>query len=229
MKSTVPAFVAMLGCAVSVGAAAQSELQTPEQKFSYALGFQVGMQLRQQLFGRDMAIDEGAFLQAIEDVLRQAEPQMSVDDMQAALQAQQSEREQQRAALAQRNEQAGEAFREANRAKEGVTETASGLQYRVISAGEGRQPSASDTVVVHYRGTLISGEEFDSSHARGEPMTFSVDGIIAGWQEALPLMKEGAKWEIVIPPELAYGERGAGQAIGPNATLVFEIELIEVK
>ena len=105
----------------------------------------------------------------------------------------------------------------------------SGLQYKVIATGTGKSPTASDTVTTNYKGTLIDGTEFDSSYKRGQPATFPVTGVIPGWTEALQLMKEGAKWQLFIPPNLAYGERGAGREIGPNATLVFEVELISVK
>jgi FKBP-type peptidyl-prolyl cis-trans isomerase FklB len=113
--------------------------------------------------------------------------------------------------------------------KEGVKTTETGLQYKVIKAGTGKTPKASDTVVTHYRGTLVDGTEFDSSYKRGEPATFPVKGVIAGWTEALQLMPVGSKWQLVIPSKLAYGQRGAPPAIGPNATLIFEIELIAIK
>ena len=130
---------------------------------------------------------------------------------------------------AQAAERAGRAFREAYEQREGVSKTDSGIFYRVLVPGTGAQPTADDTVVVHYRGTLVDGTEFDSSIRRGQPATFSLAGIIPGWQEALQLMQEGARWEVVIPPELAYGSAGAGGAIGPQETLIFEIDLIEVK
>jgi FKBP-type peptidyl-prolyl cis-trans isomerase FklB len=128
-----------------------------------------------------------------------------------------------------KNLEAGQAFLEANKKKEGVVTLPSGLQYKVLTEGKGKQPKSSDSVIAHYRGTLINGTEFDSSYKRNEPATFPVQGVVKGWQEALPLMKEGAKWQIYIPADLAYGPRGAGQAIGPNETLIFDIELISVK
>ena len=125
----------------------------------------------------------------------------------------------------------GAAFRKKNAEKEGVVETASGLQYEVITAGDasGIPPTMNDTVVVHYQGTLIDGTVFDSSYQRNEPATFPLGGIVDGWKEALQLMRAGDKWNVVLPPELAYGDRGAGGLIGPHETLIFEIELIEVK
>ena len=129
---------------------------------------------------------------------------------------------------ADENRQQGEAFLATNAQVEGVVTLPSGLQYKIIREGTGKQPTASDTVTVHYRGTLIDGAEFDSSYSRGQPATFPVNGVIQGWVEALQLMKEGAKWQLFIPPELAYGERGAGRDIGPNATLIFDVELLTV-
>jgi FKBP-type peptidyl-prolyl cis-trans isomerase FklB len=128
-----------------------------------------------------------------------------------------------------KNKAEGEKFLADNKKKEGIKTTASGLQYKVITAGTGKTPKATDTVKTHYRGTLINGTEFDSSYKRGEPAEFPVNGVIKGWTEALQLMKEGAKWQLFIPSELAYGERGAGRDIGPNSTLIFDIELISVK
>jgi FKBP-type peptidyl-prolyl cis-trans isomerase FklB len=132
-------------------------------------------------------------------------------------------------ALLKKNLEAGQAFLEANKKKEGVVTLPSGLQYKIITEGKGKQPKSTDTVVAHYRGTLTNGTEFDSSYKRNEPATFPVAGVIKGWQEVLPLMKEGAKWQVYIPAELAYGPRGAGDVIGPNEVLVFDIELLSVK
>jgi len=131
--------------------------------------------------------------------------------------------------LGEKNRKEGEAFLAANKKKEGVKTLASGLQYKVIKPGTGKKPKSTDTVTTHYRGTLIDGTEFDSSYNRGQPATFPVHGVIPGWTEALQLMEEGAKWQLFIPSKLGYGERGAGQAIGPNATLIFEVELVSVQ
>jgi FKBP-type peptidyl-prolyl cis-trans isomerase FklB len=129
----------------------------------------------------------------------------------------------------EKNQKAGEAFLAENKKKEGVVTLPSGLQYKILKAGEGKKPTAEDTVVCNYRGTLIDGTEFDSSYKRGEPATFPVRGVIKGWTEALQLMPVGSKWQLFIPPTLAYGERGAGAQIGPDATLIFEVELISIK
>jgi FKBP-type peptidyl-prolyl cis-trans isomerase FklB len=131
--------------------------------------------------------------------------------------------------LSEKNKADGEKFLAENAKKEGVKTLPSGLQYREITPGKGKSPKDTDTVSTHYKGTLIDGTEFDSSYKRGEPVTFPVSGVIAGWTEALQLMKEGAKWQLFIPSNLAYGDRGAGREIGPNATLIFEVELISVK
>ena len=130
---------------------------------------------------------------------------------------------------AKENQEQGETFLAENEKKEGVVALPSGLQYKVVDEGTGETPAATDTVVTHYRGTLIDGKEFDSSHRRGEPASFPVNRVIAGWTEALQLMQVGAKWELFIPPDLAYGERGAGREIGPHSTLIFEIELIGIQ
>jgi FKBP-type peptidyl-prolyl cis-trans isomerase FklB len=127
-----------------------------------------------------------------------------------------------------RNKEKGEKFLEKNKKREGVISLSSGLQYEVITPGEGKSPRSTDKVKVHYHGTLIDGTVFDSSVERGEPASFKVNGVIRGWQEALVLMKPGSKWILYIPPDLAYGERGAGEIIGPNSTLIFEVELLEV-
>jgi len=131
--------------------------------------------------------------------------------------------------MAETPQQKGEAFLKENATKEGVKTLPSGLQYKEIKAGTGKTPKATDTVSVHYRGTLINGKEFDSSYKRGEPAEFPVNRVIPGWTEALQLMKEGSKWMLYIPSKLAYGERGAGGDIGPNETLIFEVELLKVK
>jgi FKBP-type peptidyl-prolyl cis-trans isomerase len=136
--------------------------------------------------------------------------------------------EEKRLALVETNKKEGDAFLAANKTKEGVVTLPSGLQYKVLVAGTGAKPSAADTVVCNYRGTLLDNTEFDSSYKRGQPLTFSVGGVIKGWTEALQLMPAGSKWQLFIPPDLAYGERGSGP-IGPNATLVFEVELVSIQ
>jgi FKBP-type peptidyl-prolyl cis-trans isomerase FklB len=131
--------------------------------------------------------------------------------------------------LGEKNKKEGDVFLAENKKKDGVKTLPSGLQYKVVKAGTGKKPKLTDTVTTHYRGTLIDGTEFDSSYRRGQPATFPVNGVIPGWTEALQLMEEGAKWELFIPSNLAYGERGAGRDIGPHATLIFDIELITIQ
>jgi FKBP-type peptidyl-prolyl cis-trans isomerase FklB len=131
--------------------------------------------------------------------------------------------------VAKKNRAEGEAFLAENKKKEGVKTLPSGLQYKVIKAGTGKKPKSTDTVTVHYRGALINGAEFDSSFKRGQPATFLVSKVIPGWTEALQLMEVGAKWQLFIPSSLAYGEQGAGSDIGPNATLIFEVELVSIQ
>lgn len=203
-------------------AADPSGLASDKQKFSYAIGHQIAQNIK----SRGFEVDAKALIQAINDELSGQPPKLSSAEMQAAFVSYQQKRME---ALATKNKEAGNAFLTANKKKDGVTVLPSGLQYKVIEVGKGQKPKAADTVVVHYRGTLINGEEFDSSYTRGEPATFQLAGIIQGWQEALQLMTTGSKWEVYMPPELAYGTRGAGDAIGPNETLIFQIELIDIK
>jgi FKBP-type peptidyl-prolyl cis-trans isomerase len=223
--------VLIIGGVLSLQAAwgAEPAYTTDAEKLGYAIGYQVGTNLIHNLKRDDMDIDVKALTQAIEDVLAQREPRLSAADRQEAVQNYRAKVDKKRAELADKNKQAGNKFLAENKTKEGVKETASGLQYRIITAGHGKQPQSTDTVVVHYRGSLLDGNEFDSSYKRNKPATLPLSGVIKGWQEALPLMKEGAKWELYIPPELAYGARGSGSRIAPNQTLVFEVELLEVR
>jgi FKBP-type peptidyl-prolyl cis-trans isomerase FklB len=200
--------------------------KTDEEKFGYAIGFQIGSNLKQQGLTN---LDIKAMAQAIDDVLNDRDLKLSMDEMQAAFQAAQQKMMADRDAKGQAAKTAGEEFLAANKSKPGVTELKSGIQYKVLEKGTGEQPTTADTVVAHYRGTLIDGTEFDSSYKRGEPATFPLSNVIQGWQEVLPLMKVGSKWEVYIPSDLAYGAQGAGGQIGPNETLIFEIELKDIK
>jgi len=212
-----------------VAADERSPIRTDQQMFSYTLGYQIGGQLAAQIREGGLDLDPDAFAQAIADVLSGRPPAMTTAEMEAALEMRQQQEKVRQNDAAENGRPRGEAFQAEYSQRQGVVVTASGLQYRVIETGEGRSPGPADTVVVHYVGRLIDGTEFDSSRDRGTPATFSLGGIIPGWQEALQLMHEGDVWEVVIPSELAYGARGAGTSIGPNETLVFEIELISVK
>lgn len=196
-------------------------LDTDKKKFSYTVGVNIGESLKHD--GLDVDID--VLTQAVADVLKGSQPRLSPEQMQAAIQQYQAKMVAQREANAADNLKKGQAFLADNKSKPGVVQTKSGLQYVVVKEGTGKQPKDDDTVVVNYRGTLIDGTEFDSSYKRGEPVTFPVNGVIQGWREVLPLMKEGATYKVFIPSELAYGSRGAGQDIPPNSTLIFDIEL----
>jgi len=204
-------------------------LDTDEKKFSYAVGTKIGEQLNAQ-FREIPEVDIEMLMRGLNSVVAGEELLMSEDEATQLIQARQQQNAAQAEAQAAAAVEQRKAFLEENAAKDGVTVTDSGLQYSVIESGDadGVSPSPTDTVVVHYQGSLIDGTVFDSSYSRGEPATFSLQGIILGWQEALQLMRPGDKWSIVLPPELGYGENGAGGAIGPNEVLLFDVELLEV-
>jgi FKBP-type peptidyl-prolyl cis-trans isomerase FklB len=223
--------MSLLALGLLPGAASDGEKAQPQgekERLSYSVGYQVGGDFRRQ----GLTVNPEMVIQGVLDALAGAEPRMTASEMRSTLADLQGQaaaaRQRQRDELARRNLEDGRAFLAENERKEGVRTLPSGLQYRVITAGSGSTPNAHDTVTVHYRGTLIDGSEFDSSHARGRPATLRADGVIAGWKEALALMREGARWELFVPPELGYGATGKGR-IGPNSTLVFEIELLSVE
>ena len=198
-----------------------------KDKVSYSIGADIGSNLKRS----DLDINPDYLAQGIRDAFG-GKTVMTDEEMKATLQAFQSDMQSKMAAkqkaAGEKNKAASEKYLEENKAKEGVKTTASGLQYKVITAGKGATPKADDTVVVHYRGTLTDGTEFDSSYKRNEPATFPVTGVIPGWTEALQMMPVGSKWQLVIPPALAYGDN-APPMIGPSQTLVFEVELIDIK
>lgn len=198
-------------------------------KLSYALGLGIGRQLA-QMGAEDLNIDD--FSQAIKDILTGKEPQVSDQEAQKLVTTFFEEQEaKQRAAAAEKykdNKEKGEAWLANKAMEEGVVALPSGLLYQVLNEGSGKKPTAADTVECHYEGRLIDGTVFDSSYKRGESATFPLNGVIAGWTEGVQLMSEGAKYRFFIPYQLAYGERGAGQAIPPSAALVFDVELIKV-
>jgi FKBP-type peptidyl-prolyl cis-trans isomerase len=202
-------------------------LETNDQKAAYGIGMNMGTQLR----AANDRLDRSAFMRGFEDGMQGAESQVPEPEIQAALMEFGSQLEAAenaaRVAEGEENLAAGAAYLEQNRAKPGVTTTASGLQYEVLRAGDGERPSAESVVRIHYRGTLIDGTEFDSSYGRGEPAEFPLNGVIAGFSEALQLMPVGSQWRIVIPSDIGYGPDGSGP-IGPNSTLIFEIELLEI-
>ncbi len=206
------------------------ELDTDDKKFSYAVGSRIGQQLFQQ-FGSQPGVDMAVLVQGIFSAVPGSESLLSEPEIIAVIQARQQLQLEAAEAESRAKAESVQAFLQQNQAMEGVNVTDSGLQYRILESGEetGLSPSTSDTVVVHYRGTLIDGTVFDSSYSRGEPATFSLQSIIPGWQEGWQLMRPGDKWSIVLPSELGYGERGTGQTIGPNEVLLFDIELMEVR
>lgn len=209
-------------------AVSAAELETQEQKLGYIIGMDIGNSLKQQ--GTDF--DLPALFDAIETIYNGGEPAMTQEEANAVREAfiaeKRAEMEVEQAEMAATNAAAGDAFLLENRSKEGVMETESGLQYQVISAGDGPTPAATDRVRVHYRGTLLNGEEFDSSYSRGEPATFMLNQVIPGWTEGLQLMPVGSKYMFFIPGDLAYGANG-GRAIEPNSTLIFEVELLGIE
>ncbi|HLO09057.1 MAG TPA: FKBP-type peptidyl-prolyl cis-trans isomerase [Desulfobacteria bacterium] len=205
------------------------ELKTDKEKISYSIGMDIGGNLKRG----SVEVDPDLLARGLKDsygggktILTEDQARQALEDFQKALMAKQAETMK---ILSEKNKADGERFLAENAKKEGVKVLPSGLQYKEITPGTGKSPKTDDTVTTHYKGTLIDGTEFDSSYKRGQPATFPVSGVIPGWTEALQLMKEGAKWQLFVPSNLAYGERGAGQVIGPNATLIFEVELLTVK
>jgi FKBP-type peptidyl-prolyl cis-trans isomerase len=223
MKFLKSTFLLILGLACVNTYAAN--IETEQEKISYALGAVFGQNVTRQ----GMELDTDAFLQAIKDVMSGAEMKLSNSDMQQIMQAYQKKEQEKQNNLAATNKANGEKYLAENKMKKDVTESTSGLQYKILKTGTGEKPSSTSTVLVHYRGTLIDGTEFDSSYARGKPVELGVNQVIQGWQEVLPLMAVGSTWQIAVPSELAYGDRSPGGAIGPNSTLLFDIELIEIK
>lgn len=216
-------------CAGYAQAAEKIELKDQKAKISYVIGLSVGKNFKQQT----MDIDPDTFARGFKDGLSGSEPSLGEAEMREVMTSFQTElktkHEEKTKQAAEKNKKEGQAFLAENKKKEGVVTLPSGLQYKILKEGTGPSPKLSDTVVTHYRGTLIDGTEFDSSAKQGQPASFRLDGIIKGWTEALQLMKAGAKWQLFIPADLAYGEQGAGAVIGPNATLIFDIELVSIE
>jgi len=204
-------------------------LKTPKDKASYAMGMNFGAGLRKQSIDIDPAILARGLKDAFSNgktLLTEEQARATLTQLQNDMRKKQQELSQQ---LGDANKKEGVAFLEANKTKEGVVTLPSGLQYKVLQEGTGPKPSPTDTVVCNYRGTLLDNTEFDSSYKRGQPASFPVTGVIKGWTEALRLMPVGSKWQLFVPAELAYGDRGAGGQIGPNATLIFEVELLSIQ
>jgi FKBP-type peptidyl-prolyl cis-trans isomerase len=209
--------------------AADVELKSYEQKLSYMLGQQIGNNIKES----PTEIDVDIFVRGIKDSLKGNKSLLSDEEtnqirQEFSRQIQES-RNQKMAVQSEKNLKDGEAFLVENKKKEGIVTTDSGLQYKVLKKGDGPNPLATDKVTVHYRGTLLDGTEFDSSYKRGQPASFQVGGVIRGWTEALQLMNVGSKYQLFIPSDLAYGQRGAGQRIGPNSMLIFDVELLNIE
>ncbi len=235
MKQIWPLLVALvlslslLSCSSGEKSASKKALKSDSERFGYALGLDIGASLKEM----QTDIDLPSLLAGLRDTFEGTEALLTpeqadevIEEFSKKMQEKQVEKIKD---LAEKNRKAGETFLRENKKKEGVITTESGLQVVVLEEGDGPKPKATDQVKVHYQGTLLDGTEFDSSYKRGEPVTFPVNGVIAGWTEALQLMKVGSKVRLFIPSDLAYGERGARQRIGPNATLIFEVELIGIE
>lgn len=203
-------------------------LKTDKEKQSYAMGMNFGMGLHRQ----GMTLDPAIMARGMRDAMSGGKTALTEDEARAALTQLQNDVRQKMQAKAKEegaaNRKVGDEFLAANKSKQGIVTLPDGLQYKILKEGSGPKPAATDTVSCNYRGTLTSGKEFDSSYKRGEPTSFPVNGVIKGWTEALQLMPVGSKWQLFIPPDLAYGDRGAGADIGPGETLIFEVELLSI-
>lgn len=213
----------------AAAAGQNSALQSEEQKVSYSMGVMLGERLKSQ----GMPLNVDSFNLGVQHAFAGDKREMSVDEMQKVVQEFQQKQlakmEAEQAELGKKNREESDKFLAENAKKEGVKVTPSGLQYKVVTEGKGKKPTASDNVKVHYKGTLPNGTEFDSSYSRNEPATFPLGSVIPGWTEGLQLMSEGSKYQFVIPSDLAYGPGGAGGVIGPNQALVFEVELLSIE
>jgi FKBP-type peptidyl-prolyl cis-trans isomerase FklB len=230
MKSLIIAFATVLLVSPvyaqdkSASPAQSAPFKDLKDKVSYSIGLNIGMNFRKQ----NMDLNPDALALGVKDALAN-KPQMTVDQVKETMTAFEKEMTEKQKAAGAKNAADGEKFLSANKSKEGVKTTPSGLQFKVLKEGTGASPKETDTVTVNYRGTLINGTEFDSSYKRGEPATFPLNGVIKGWTEGLQLMKKGGKSQFFIPAALAYGERAMPPDMGANSTLIFEVELIDVK
>ncbi len=217
------------GAAPASKAPAVLVLNTQKDKTSYAIGMNVGKGLHRD----SVDIDPAILLRGLKDALAGGKTLLTDQEAQATLTALQNDlrkkQQEMRQQATETNKKEGEVFLAANKTKDGVVALPSGLQYKILQEGTGPKPAATDSVVCNYRGTLLDGKEFDSSYKRGQPATFPVNGVIKGWTEALQLMTVGSKWQLFVPSELAYGDRGAGADIKPGATLIFEVELLSIQ
>jgi FKBP-type peptidyl-prolyl cis-trans isomerase FklB len=229
MKQRCIVLLCIVALTIQLSAQTKPTLTTEKDKVSYIIGTDIAKNLKKQ--GID--IDPELLFKGLKDAFTDQKLLLSDEEIQQVMSAFQQEmmakQSKKAGELAEKNQKEGDAFLAANKKKDSVVTLPSGLQYKVIVEGKGKIPALYDTVTTNYRGTLIDGTEFDNSYKRGEPATFPVSGVIPGWTEALQHMKVGSKWQLFVPSNLAYGERGAGQTIGPNATLIFEVELLSIK
>ena len=229
IKATCLAVLVVGILAAQATADEPAPLKTQKDKVSYTIGISIGKNMKQE--GID--VDVETMLKGLRDGLAGAKPLLTDDEIRGTMAAfnddLRAKKAQATKSAAADSKKAGEAFLAENKTKKGVVTLPSGLQYIVIKAGNGKKPTDADTVECQYRGTLIDGTEFDSSYKRGEPASFPVTGVIPGWTEALKLMPVGSKWQLFVPSSLGYGEHGAGPTIGPNSTLIFEVELLGIK
>src|SRR5205823_257795 len=220
--------VTAISAALSVSSFAQEQapqLKDLKDKASYSIGMNIGMNFKKQ----NVELNPDALLAGVKDAMSGKKPALSETEAREVMNTWSKELADKQKAMADKNADEGKKFLEENKKKEGVKTTASGLQYKVLKEGNGPQPKATDTVTVDYRGTLLNGSEFDSSYKRGQPATFPLNGVIKGWTEGLQLMKTGSKYQLFVPASLAYGERAVSPELGANATLIFEVELLEIK
>jgi FKBP-type peptidyl-prolyl cis-trans isomerase FklB len=226
MKSIIASVIVLSVVLTVSGEDKPAQLKDQKDKFSYAVGLNIGMNFKRQ--NVDVNVDN--VLAGLKDGIA-GKPQMTTDQIRETMMAFEKDMQQKQAEAGKKNEADAQKFLAENKKKDGVKTTSTGLQYKVMDGkeGKGTPPKATDTVTVNYRGTLIDGTEFDSSYKRGQPATFPVGGVIKGWTEALQLMKPGAKYQLFIPPDLAYGEHSPSPTIPPNSALIFEVELISVQ
>ena len=221
-------FMSLFAAFVLVGSAFAQDLESEPGKLGYSIGYEFGAELRSY----DIDLELESIFQAIRDSYQGTEPQVEIAEMRQLMTELQEQIRQERMAafeqLAEDNQVRASEFLDENRSKNGIVALPSGVQYRVIEEGEGDRPGLEDVVTVHYRGSKIDGREFDSSFRRGVPAVFQVNSVIEGWQEVLPLMREGAMWQVFLPPELVFGVRGDPPIIGPNEALQFDVRLVQI-
>ncbi|NOR19775.1 MAG: hypothetical protein GQ538_06765 [Xanthomonadales bacterium] len=224
MRSTLALTILIM---LASGSVLAQDVNTEKGKLSYAVGWDIGSDIKR----RSTEFDVESLITAIRDVVAENEPKVSTEEMRTLLTALQekvrAEQVEQYRALSEKNQAESESFLEANKSKTGIVALPSGVQYRIIEEGDGARPGLESRVSVHYRGSKLDGREFDSSFARGTPEEFTVNAVLKGWQEVLPLMKAGSTWQIFVPPELAFGARG-NPPVGPNEALMFDLKLVEI-